>query len=57
MTRVSRGLRAVCVLVLLAAFARRARAADDGSIGGTVFDPLGATVGGAQVALDTTASR
>jgi len=38
-------MRAMCVLVLLAAFARQAGAADDGSIGGTVFDPLGATVG------------
>jgi len=51
MTRMIRGMRRVCVLVLLAAFARQAGAADDGSIGGLVVRSPCATVGGGRVGL------
>lgn len=44
-------LVAVCLWMLVAAGLRPALAADGGSVGGTVLDPLGATVGGAQVVL------
>ena len=51
MARLSRFRGAVCALALLAVLARPAAAADEGSVGGTVFDPLGAVVSGAQVFL------